>query len=106
MPTLNPYRDLRPAKPVSTIPGSRSTVGRKRKPANKKPKTAREKFAAHLRGLAGDRLSKDLAREWGVSPASVSKWLNGRQIPDLALWPKIAAKLGLDSYRDLLPPNL
>lgn len=84
----------------------RSDRVRKRDPVRKKPKTAREKFAARLRELAGDRTSVELAKEWGVSGGAVRQWLRGDTIPDIDHWVKIASYFGFSDYREMLPENL
>lgn len=81
-------------------------MGRKRIPPKGKPKTPREKLAARLRLLAGDRSSIELAKEWKVTSQAVRKWLSGQTVPDLKYWPKIAATFGIKDYRHILPESL
>jgi hypothetical protein len=81
------------------------SVGRKRVAPKGKPKTLREKLAARLRDLAGERPAHEIAASVGVSVNTVLKWLKAENSPDLEYWPKLAASLGLSDYRDLLPPK-
>jgi transcriptional regulator with XRE-family HTH domain len=94
--------------PVATTmvrPHKGRTVGRKRVAPEGRPTTLREKLAARLRKLAGDRPAHEIAEKVGVSVNTVLKWLKAENSPDLEYWPKLAAALGLDDYRDLLPPR-
>lgn len=79
------------------------TVGKVRHVPTGKPKTPREKFAANLRELAGNRPASEIAEAMGVTPDTVLKWLRGDRTPDLDLWPELAKVLKLDDPRDLLP---
>lgn len=80
-------------------------VGKKRSVSTDKPKTLKERFAANLRQLAGDHTAVEIATHLGVTPDAVLKWLRGRNMPDLELWPDLAKYFGLKDYRDLLPPR-
>jgi transcriptional regulator with XRE-family HTH domain len=82
----------------------RAKVGKTRHVPTGKPKTPRERFAARLRELLGDRPASFLADAVGVKPDAVLKWLRGANTPDLDYWPKLAKAFGLDDWRDLLPP--
>lgn len=79
------------------------TVGRKRVAPKGRPKTLRQKLAARLRDLAGERPAHEIAASVGVSTNTVLKWLKAENSPDLEYWPDLAAALGLKDYRDLLP---
>jgi len=61
-------------------------------------------FIAYLRrakGLTGEKFAERL----GVSPQAVSKWENGRCLPETALLPEIAASLGVTADELLDPPE-
>jgi ribosome-binding protein aMBF1 (putative translation factor) len=79
-------------------------VGKKRH-AVKMPKkpSARDLFAERLRQLAADRTTTELGKMLEVDADTVGKWLRAESLPDLNLWKKLAAALGLTDYRDLLP---
>ncbi len=79
-------------------------MGKVRHVPTGKPKSPREKFAARLRELLGDRPASFLADAVGVKPDAVLKWLRGANTPDLDYWPKLAKAFGLNDWRDLLPP--
>lgn len=88
---------------MTTATATMGRVGRKRIPPAGRPKTLREKLAARLRKLAGTRPAHEIAAKVGVSVNTVLKWLKAENTPDLEYWPDLAAALGLDDYRDLLP---
>lgn len=79
-------------------------MGKVRHVPTGKPRTPRERFAARLRELVGNRPASFLADAIGVKPDTVLKWLRGDNTPDLDYWPDIAKALGLKDWRELLPP--
>lgn len=79
-------------------------MGKTRHVPTGKPKTPRERFAARLRELAGERPASAIAEAMGVTTDTVLKWLRGDRTPDLDLWPNLAKTLGVKDPRDLLPP--
>lgn len=82
-------------------------MGRKRtRPVFKKP-DLRQKFCLRLHDLVDQRgvTSDEIAAACGIGKAAVSRWFNGTAVPELHLWPTLAAFLGLKDYRDLLPPS-
>jgi transcriptional regulator with XRE-family HTH domain len=81
------------------------SVGKKRAVTTDKPKTLKERFAANLRLLAGERPASSIADSMGVTPDTVLKWLRGDRTPDLDTWPSLAKALNLKDWRDLLPPS-
>ena len=54
------------------------------------------------KGLTGERFAEQL----GVSPQAVSKWENGKCLPETALLPSIAALLGTSIDSILIPQEL
>lgn len=82
----------------------RPKVGKSRHVPTGKPKSPREKFAARLRELVGDKPASEIAKAMDLTPDTVLKWLRGDRTPDLDLWPDLAKVLGLKDPRDLLPP--
>ena len=53
------------------------------------------------KGLTGEKFAERL----GVSPQAVSKWENGKCLPETALLPEIAASLGITVDEILSPPE-
>lgn len=86
----------------STMSPTRANVGRKRRPPSGRSRKLRHRFARRLHTLAGDITNREIAEVCGVSPASVSQWFAGNQIPEFDLWPDLARALGV-TVRDLLP---
>jgi hypothetical protein len=80
-----------------------TTMAKKRTIPKGKPRTLRQRFAARLRDLAGDRTTIDLGEAIGVNHETVRLWLRGDRLPDLDQWPALAKALGVADYRDLLP---
>lgn len=84
---------------------------RNRRPMGKKrsnPKLGNSpshQFTRRLRALLGDRTATELAQALGITPNAVGKWLRGERTPPMDDWPAIAKALGLDDWRDLLPPR-
>ena len=54
------------------------------------------------KGLTGEKFAEAL----GISPQAVSKWENGKCLPETALLPAIAALLGASIDSILTPPNI
>src|SRR6516165_9837293 len=54
------------------------------------------------RGLTGEKFAEHL----GVSPQAVSKWENGKCLPETALLPAVAALLGTSIDSILIPQEL
>lgn len=55
--------------------------------------TISELLAEHL--AESDKSANDLASEFGVSQATVSRWVNGKDVPGSARVPELATVLGL-----------
>jgi transcriptional regulator with XRE-family HTH domain len=79
-----------------------SPMGRKRKDPPKRPKTLPQRFAKRLHELAGGRSNTQIAEACGVSKQAVGHWFDGKRIPDISLWSKLARALEVD-WRELLP---
>jgi transcriptional regulator with XRE-family HTH domain len=68
--------------------------------------TFRERFILRLFKLAEDSKLDNaaIAKKVGVSTVTVTKWLQGKNVPDLAYWPKLAKALGV-TVRELPPQS-
>jgi len=58
-------------------------------------------FLRKEKGLTGEKFAEQL----GVSPQAVSKWENGKCLPETALLPALSALLGISIDAILLPPK-
>lgn len=84
----------------------RQLAGRKRQPMPKEiRRTPSGKFGARLEQLvnAADLTVKEFAERIGKGEDSVWAYFKGKAVPHIDDWPKIAAALGLNDARDLLP---
>ncbi|MDD4494806.1 MAG: helix-turn-helix transcriptional regulator [Eubacteriales bacterium] len=59
-------------------------------------------FLRREKGLTGEKFAEKL----GVSPQAVSKWENGKCLPETALLPAISALLGTSIDSILIPPKI
>ncbi|MCL2014033.1 MAG: helix-turn-helix domain-containing protein [Oscillospiraceae bacterium] len=59
-------------------------------------------FLRREKGLTGEKMAEQL----GVSPQAVSKWENGKNLPETALLPAISALLGSSIDLILMPPKI
>lgn len=59
-------------------------------------------FLRKEKGLTGEKLAEQL----GVSPQAVSKWENGKCLPETALLPSLSAILGATIDSILMPPKM
>lgn len=90
---------------TTMTPPKGAHVGRKRTRPKFKPDTVRKKLCLRLHELAGDLTNAEIAERLGLTTDAVSKWFQGDTSPDMDLLPKLAAMLGFDDYRKLLPPS-
>lgn len=89
--------------------GSRKAKNVPRPPkelSKKEQRTFRGRFAMHLQSLlTASGVSKDeLANETGLGEPTIRKWLRADGTPDVSSLESIAAALGIDDYRMVLPP--
>ncbi|MDE2470772.1 MAG: helix-turn-helix transcriptional regulator [Bradyrhizobium sp.] len=85
---------------------ARSVAGRKRQPMPKEiRRTPSGKFGARLEQLvnASGMNVKEFAAKIGKGEDSVWAYFKGKAVPHIDDWPKIAASLGLQDARELLP---
>lgn len=82
------------------------SMGRPRKRPEYKSPTYRERFVLRLFDLAeASGLSNDaIARAVKVKPITVSKWLQGKNVPDMKYWPRLA-KVFRITVRELPPES-
>ncbi len=59
-------------------------------------------FLRREKGLTGEKLAEQL----GVSPQAVSKWENGKCLPETALLPSLSVILGVTIDLILMPPKM
>lgn len=99
------------AKRQPILTGSKSTKGASRdvgRPLDArtaklshKRGSLRWQFATGFRQHTGDMTPDQIATKLGYKSDMVRKMLRGDRLPDIEEWPKIAAKLGLNSWTEL-----
>jgi transcriptional regulator with XRE-family HTH domain len=72
---------------------------------NELAKYLEEEFRKYYIHSGGRRSQTDFARELGISPTNLSKYMNGVQAPDAKNQDRIAAKLGPGIYDVLGVPR-
>lgn len=72
----------------------------------KEKRTPRGKFATHLRELLEARgiTSAELAKKLDIKEPTVRYWLRGETFPDIETLAALGKILGLEDYRQVLPP--
>lgn len=61
-----------------------------------------EIFAENLKRYAGEMTQHELAAKIGVSRAAIGHWMQGKRLPHLDMFPKIAQALEIEHWQALV----